>query len=229
MINLRDTFDRVLTESGQYLFTLDNIEVRTHNFVHLIRSTLHDVNKYQPHEAKLFANILGSREHTFTNLTKDNNGNEVGIPSYIPDIFPVRTSGTVPFLLRSQNRIPGTFLEEKLPLPFQYNAPILTVSVSAEYNIDAVFRHTLEVESDADEEDPRKWLMRNMTVQDGDFFNLLTARFMKAVGRSRRAFTIEDLPITVDAAELVSDGKEKEAEAIESLQNNASINIGMGG
>jgi hypothetical protein len=52
---------------------------------------------------------------------------------------------------------------------------------------------------------------------------------MKTVGRSRRAFTMDDLPISADADTLVSDGKEKEDKALEDLQNNACIHIGMGG
>ena len=228
-MNLRDIFDRILTESGQYLFTLDGIELKVHSFKHLVQSTLHDYNKYSPKGVKMFANIEGSREHTFTEDSEDCNGNVVGIPDWLSDAVPIRISGTVPFLLRPENRI-NPELQCKNTLPFQYNKPILTVSVSAEYIVEAVFRHRLVCKEDTpNTNDPKQWEIKTLTEEDGDFFGLLAARFMKTVGRSRRAFTIEDLPISADADTLVSDGKEKEAEVIEDLQANACIDLGMGG
>ena len=53
-----------------------------------------------------------------------------------------------------------------------------------------------------------------ITHRDHRFLKLMQGRFMQALGRSRKAFTLNDLPITSDAAEMVSSGKEIETEAI---------------
>ena len=39
--------------------------------------------------------------------------------------------------------------------------------------------------------------------------------FMIGIGRSRRAFTLNDLPILMDAGEIVSEGRELYREVIE--------------
>ena len=47
------------------------------------------------------------------------------------------------------------------------------------------------------------------TLNDTDylFYELLKAKMMKSLGRNRRAFTLNDLPIASDASELVSEGQ----------------------
>jgi hypothetical protein len=47
-----------------------------------------------------------------------------------------------------------------------------------------------------------------LTITDDDdlFFKILTGYFMVGLGRSRKAFTLNELPIVTDAADLVSEG-----------------------
>lgn len=50
--------------------------------------------------------------------------------------------------------------------------------------------------------------------------DLLSARFLQLLGRTRRAFTYNDLQITTDAAELVKEGEEKYDKAVQAIENN---------
>ena len=65
--------------------------------------------------------------------------------------------------------------------------------------------------------DKIEYRVDTITDADDEFFEILTGKFMKALGRSRRAFTINELPITMDASELVSEGDEMIRAAEESL------------
>lgn len=58
------------------------------------------------------------------------------------------------------------------------------------------------------------------TMDDTDylFFELLKARMLKSLGRNRRAFTLNDLPITSDASELVSEGQTLEEATMAQMQ-----------
>ena len=226
-MNVREIFDRVLTESGQYLFTLDNIEVKTHSFVQLVRSTLAAVNKHCPPDAVLNLPISGGRDYTFTENQLDCNGVQVGIPDYIYDVTPVSVSGVVPAILRDTFQI-NPELSDKATLPYIYRKPTLTVAISADFEVKSVHKHKLTSDA-ANSSDPTRWRVDTLTQEMDEFFALLTAKFIQTVGRSRRAFTLEDLPISSDADTMVGDGKEMEQEAIEQLQNNTAIHIGIGG
>jgi hypothetical protein len=57
----------------------------------------------------------------------------------------------------------------------------------------------------------------HITSRDHRFLKLVQGRFMQALGRSRKAFILNDLPITSDAPEMVSTGKEIEKEAIDEM------------
>ncbi len=57
-------------------------------------------------------------------------------------------------------------------------------------------------------------------TDEDTFFALLTGRFLQTIGRFRRAFTIGEIPITMDASELVSDGLEMATAAEDDLTEN---------
>lgn len=67
---------------------------------------------------------------------------------------------------------------------------------------------------------PKNYEILTITDDDIRFFKLLTARFMKGLASSRRAFTMTDIPLLTDATDLMSDAKAMEEEVKKELQEN---------
>ena len=62
----------------------------------------------------------------------------------------------------------------------------------------------------APEDELTMWEIKNLEKSEKvmDFINLCTGKFMIALGRSRRAFTLNELPFQMDTAEMVGEGQE---------------------
>jgi len=199
-------FQRVLLESGQFILK-EKVELDVEAFKVLVNQVLSIYNHYVPIEKHLFKEVNYSRQYIFT----DTNTVE-GVPENIVDLIPVRIWGVYPFYLRGYDR-PKTYLDIKIEFPWEYRKPILTVPVSAEYDLHAIYFHKMR---------EANCIVQVDTIDDThqEFFRLLTGKFLKALGRSRRAFTLTDLPITIDADNLVREGEEMEMKAMENISSN---------
>jgi hypothetical protein len=218
-MKLDEIFDKVLIESGQFQIAKDCVELDADRFLILVKSVLGIYNKYSPIMGHVQKDINLNRQYTFTdeNTTqvRDSNGLVLpfgGAPEWILDALPVRIAGTYPYFLREFDR-PKSNLDIKVEYPWEYRKPVLTVPVQGEYDIKAVYFHRVTQTTDG--------IFEVVTITDLDeaFFKLLLAKFLFGIGRSRRAFTLQDLPITHDGAELVSEAKELNDQAYELLQN----------
>ena len=213
---LDELFNRALIESGQFLIDDHEIELHVDRFCIIVKSSLATYNRYVPYVKRFNKSLETDRFYTFTE------SDPVGIPDWISDIVPIRVFGQNPFLfnLIRANASPllpspmNEYAECKHSFYHKYQKPTLYVGVSGIYDLEGVYNHKLEEELD---ENKKKFKVTTITDNDDLFFDLLAARMMKALGRSRRAFTLQDLPIEIDASELVSDGKDLEQETLERL------------
>jgi hypothetical protein len=216
-------FDRVLVESGQFLMK-DDIELDLDRFKILVQSTLGTYSKYVPHhhifnlDVQALDTSFGGLKYTF-----HEGSSPFGIPDWISDLIPVRLAGVHPWYFRQKEEWVNKELEYKRQFPWEYRRPHLYVPVQSIYEVTAVYHHRIK-EKSSDEPVGSGVLKKNYEVLTIDeradhFFDLLRGRFLKALGRNRRAFTLNELPITVDAAELVSEGDQIEKDALEQLSN----------
>ena len=60
------------------------------------------------------------------------------------------------------------------------------------------------------------------------FYELLKAKMMKSLGRNRRAFTLNDLPIASDASELVSEGQALEEATMTMIHEQSKAYLAWG-
>lgn len=208
-MEINEIFQYVLDQSGQFIISPDNIELNVNRFVSLTKLALSTYSRYNPHIVHLFKSLEGDRQYEFTEANTPE-----GIPDNISDIIPARVSGLPPFFLRN----PDSDVEIKTQFPWKYRKPVLTVPVDAKYDITAVYNHRLKKETDS--YGKTLWTVDTINIEEDEvFFDLLTGRFLRGLGSSRRAFTMDDLPITTDSADLVSDGKDMEERALEALKN----------
>ncbi len=209
---IKDMFDRVLVNSGQFILPPEKIELKIDPFLTLVRQVLGEYNQYSPVDYTYNIDISSSRQYTFTAES------ERGIPQFISDLLPVRIMGVNPFYLSGMqdNRLSSSYLEQKQELPFNYSKPVLTVSMSGIYAVTSVHHHAVVGDS------PETYEVKTINDQSDEFLNMLTGKFMVALGRSRSAFTLQSLEILTDAVDLISDGKELYTNAKQDLEENKS-------
>lgn len=219
-MTLKEIFNRVLVESGQFVVSADMIELDVDRFLVLVKATLGTVNKFDPVEKKFNLDLSG-RHFKFTPETHDLLGNLVGIPERIVDLIPVRVTGVYPSYMREFDRHKSEYLSDKIPYPWDYRKPDLHVPVNGQYELHAIYNHQIVKNAET-----KEWECDTISDVDDDFFQLLTGKFLKGLGKSRRAFTLNELPITTDADQLVSEGQEMEDKAIENLEEDAKFWLG---
>lgn len=210
---LTDMFQRAMIESGQFQIPVGTIELSQENFAVLVYRCLGVYNKHVPIDTWLYVNASGGRSYEF-----DLTNTPTGIPEKIVDYIPIRVSGVPPYYWRENERPQGGYLDVKGELPAVYRKPTWTIPISGEYNVHVTYRHKVTLVPGTD----RQPAYEVTTIDDTDmeFLDLLTGKFMQALGRNRKAFTLAELPLTSDADEMVSDGKEREERALEGIFEN---------
>lgn len=215
---LSEMFDRVLTESGQFILDLDDLEVDLSKFSRLVKSVLGTYSSYAPvvHEFNITSRT--SEKFTFTNeFAHPLTGEVLGIPYMVPSATPLRSQSNLsPFFSPGwEFGKPGATMDliDKDPMPFVYRKPHLYFPFPGVYDCILAFYHKLSGTGES---------MEVSTISENDdiFFDLLQAKCLIALGRSRRAFTLQPLELTSDAAELVSEGQAQWDAAKENLTEN---------
>jgi hypothetical protein len=219
-MTFQEIFERVLVESGQFLLSTDEIELNSDRFLVLVRAVLAIYNKTEPYELK-FNLQLAQRSFTFTTSTKTLSGAPTGIPDGIADMIPVRIAGISSYFLRDFDGHKSDHLQMKAEFPWEYRKPTVYVPLQGTYDVHAWYSHTVTETSPPSEGGKIQYSLDTISHKDDNFFKLLRGKFLQGLGSSRKAFTITDLPIITDAADLVTQGKDLEKEAIEALQAEA--------
>jgi len=216
-------FDRVLTESGQFILDTETLELDYERFARLVRSVLGTYSKYSPFIRKFNRTAQGKEYIDFTaDFAHPKTGEVLGIPYFISSAVPIRSKSNLsPFFQQgAANRLPGSAfgvgsldLVDKDPTPFEYRAPRLHVAYPGLFDIKAAYKHKVTGTGE------------NLEVttidEDADiFFDLLQAKFLIALGRNRRAFTLQPLELLTDASELVGEGQTQWTDAKQNLIDN---------
>lgn len=213
-------FERILLRSGQFILKRKNVDIDLDSFRLLVEDTLAIYSKASPFDKKYDIPIGAANRHFTFDEFYDPDIKRV--PDWISEVTPVRPIGpsvggfgVVAGINSTSNVNPE--LIDPVQAPWDYCKPVLTVPFSANYKVIAVYKHWIE----KDETDPTKpkYSVPKITFDDNVFFDLLRAYFLQGVGRSRRAFTLSDLPIVMDADQMISEGDALLERAMEDLQN----------
>jgi hypothetical protein len=221
MLNIKDIFDEILIRSGQFILASNNMELNIERFRRIVESTLAVYSRYSPHEEHILVAAFGSREidltgGQITELTGKPYLQKA--PKFISDCMPVRQ---IP--LGITKIFPGfepgnnPELYDKQQAPFEYRNPKLYLPFSARWDILACFDHA--VYEKQCEDGKYEYFLPTITLADQAFFDYLQGMFLLGLGRSRRAFTLNDLPITMDASDIASEGQQMRDQALEFMSN----------
>jgi len=202
MITLDELWQYLLEETGQSLFEgLPEITYDQEKFKRFVQSVLSVYSKYCPVERSFNITVTGLR-YDFTN-------HEHGVPEWLSKVMLVSYPWGV---ITGERRSLFDFKLTIPPLrPWIYRKPVLYVSVNGVYDVIALYNHEIQ------EDDSGNYYIETINHDDDLFLKLLTGRFLQRIGRARRAFTLNELPITSDAAEIIAEGKEMETEVLEAL------------
>lgn len=225
-MNVKDIFNRIIQKSGQYLLSTNNIEINIDSFRILVEDTLSIYNKASPYD-KEFTVDANDRRVNFEDT--DEQFVEVGrIPDWIAKATPILnySTGANPNFLAPAFSHNNIIPSEPIEAIHKYHKPCLIVNISGNWEVIGVWNHKVQkipIEAGGKQE----YEVKTITVEDYVFFDLLKAMFLSGIGLSRRAFTMDNLPISMDADSLVSDAESQLATAKEELQNVQKFYLGV--
>ena len=212
MLTYNEILDIILLEAGQWLIGLEATMIKPSQMEILIKRELAFYSRYFPREMSKTARLYNG--YIFT---KEVNGE---IPQKIISIKNVSndsfiTSTIYPNFSARPRAIPASSWSYKKPelyLKFPSNYYTYSYIVAHEYVHD---------------DNTDKCGIDSLTLSDTYFLNLLIGKFLMTIGRSRRAFVINDLPFNMDSEQLYNEGKELYDNAVQIIQTNSSFQLAI--
>lgn len=248
---LSELFDAIVVRSGQFILSNDDIELNQNRFLTLVKVALGKYNGYRPHEATFPLQMQLNRKFKFDSTFQPKYSDiQLGVPKGISSVTPTAVAGSPAFNLQfaksfgftgygansasgvsqapvdpnfglpGQRQVDGEQMQ-KSEFPWVYQHKTLYIPYSADVEVVAFFGHPI-INVEADSDTPEKWDLPTIDYDEDTFLDLLQGMFLKAVGMSRKAFTLNDLPLTTDGAEIASEGLSLEERAMEELKNDKS-------
>jgi len=188
-----------MVNSGQFIIPDTALELSLTNFSTIVSKELNLFSRYFPLRYRFNLDTV-QREHTFLVSSTP-----YGIPESISKVIPVRLY-TSPFNQANQNHNKNT----KTLAPFRYIKPKLYIAFAGTHDISARFYYKSVDTGNVDTNGNPIYDIANFddTIRGYDIFiELITGKFMQVIGRSRGVVSHNDLPMSDDGKDLVSDGK----------------------
>jgi len=195
-MTLQEVFNLILSRTGEFLIGADNVELDRDKFEVLVKKCLKTYSKYKPKREKLFV-IISDYKYTFQDK----------IPEFISDVNPTYNTVLNPLLMYH----PHSNLPE---IEWEYRKPTLYTNFNGSAEVEAWFNWEIEVDGSGE---------KYIELEDELFIDLVTAEFLMGLGRSRRAFTLQAIPISTDSEMLVSEGQKLYEDTIETLRQTSIL------
>jgi hypothetical protein len=144
-------------------------------------------------------------------------------PKRVTDCIPVNSMTLISTLavfmspLKADVWNPSRLIEPRPFIPV-YRRPILYVTEQSAMDVTAIYDPQIVVTTNSNKVITE---VEVIGIEDEPYFyillQMLSGRFLKAVGLSRRAFTLTDMPVITDAAMLVQEGQTEYDEGYKAL------------
>lgn len=226
-MDIQKIWERTLVTSSQFILRKAKIELDVDSFRVLVEDVIEEYNKCRPYSCE-FDLYVGAVTYKFT---PENDKSDLGlkrVPDWISECVPIRTFlNGIASIGMNYNQSSTSELIIATQYPFVYKKGVLTVALVGNHKITAVYKHII-VEVTDPSTGKTTYDIPTITLADIWFFKLLKARFMQGIGRSRRSFSLSDIPITTDAEALVADGEALEEKTIEDMHLNKNLALVYG-
>lgn len=205
---LTELIDLTLVVSGNFLFTLEDLNLTVKKFWVLTHAQLGVYQKYRPITKKINIDISDG-VYLFTE----------DIPDWVSDVIPISTTNDLSAVFATIGSLNTQALGPRSVI-WQYEKPNLYITESGLMDVTTQHKHSYVLTNDSNDQ------LVNVDLPDIDikddflFVDLVRATFLQALGKSRTGFVFTEMPIEMDAAELVSEGvtlMEKTMEELEQL------------
>ena len=221
-MDIRDIFDRILLRSGQFILRKSKVEVDVDSFRILVEDALAEFNGFSPIDKEYSIPMLGPRQFTFDE-TFDTSLNRK--PDWLSIVRPTN-SHSGPY----RRPMTGNELINPIQAPWDYNldSGVLTVPFNDTYKVVAVYDHVIVETDDPDSPGNILYSVPSISYNDVEFFQILQGLFLQSIGKSRRSFTLNDLPITMDADTIAAEGVDMVEKAVEAMADIQKIRLAWG-
>ena len=221
-MTLREIFEHVLINSGCAILGEKNVELKINDFSRIVEQCVSYMNKYDPDDRRIHIHVSKRFVYKFTG---EEEGSLNRIPAWISDVIPTQLINTA-YLPRWQPVL-GRFMQHMIPDQFvwNYQAPDLYLDRDGRFEVHACYHHpSLPISGQVCDDKEGVVDIDYPTIHLGrdPFLLMVQGKFMQGVGRYRRAFTLTDLPISMDASTLVDEGTRFEEAAKKTYQEDQS-------
>lgn len=222
-MKLSDLTELILIESGEFILGDDiaNTNLSLNKFWRVVKRSLKLYSQYRSCIRKQNIEVANGF-YTYTEA-----GSTYGIPDWISSVIPVGLSNTAAmynyYMNVPYNKEEYTMLEIPRKFHWKYESPTLYVTENGKMDVTEHHQHSYTESFESDGASIAEVDMPTLTEgEDRLFIDLVMSLFLLSIGRSRRAFTLEDLPISMDGEELVREGNELWEKTMEKLQNQSN-------
>jgi len=193
----------------------------------LVEDALAEYNKHKPIDKIYNLELVSPRQYNW-DLHLDPIFNRS--PDWISECTPMKYGAVSisSFYMQNYYNQESQYLINPTEAPWDYTKPLLTVPFSSRYKIIAVYNHTIEQVMDDQGLPTNDWEIKSISSKDTHLLKLIQAYFLQGIGRSRKAFTLNDLPIIMDADAIAAEGNELEEKTLEGLRNSSKFHLSMG-
>lgn len=202
MITYDELIELILLDTGQFVAGIDPTLLSKPQLLAMFKRELSFYSKYLPNKVTTSAYLYDGKVF--------NEQDDGVVPKSIVDI---RTNnifmvglplGTMPGPVHSYH--------------WRYEKPVLYMRYpNGNYMFSYIADHLYDPNTDS-----------FPTVDASDYFlRLCTGKFLLSVGRSRQAFMVRDIPLELNGADMISEGKEIYDNAKEELITNSRFNLAV--
>lgn len=209
-MKLADVLAITIPITGLYP-TLDNLELDEPAIIPIVKSALSFFGKYHPLVTDQHIMVPSGVYHYTFGLIPDEK-----IPKWVSDAtYVVDINNAIIALGLVKARTSDL---EPVHMPWRYQSPTLYFPASGGYTVKACFDRIYSIDTD------------DVPVVETEelFFNLLAARIMIAVGRTRRSILFNNSEFTVDYGDMVNDGTQKEIDTKQEIIDNTNFGLAWG-
>lgn len=195
-MRLLEIIDYVILETGNYLVdTLIRQDIDIRKFSIMLKSVIAEYSNYRPLHKNLVI-YVDSNPYEFLGSVAPNSIDKM---NYGLGVSP-GTLKTDPFRILTREHRPAL-------APWRYEKPLLYTTYTGVVEIGGCFDYFVQELYDSNGE-LVDYSIPDISYSDVEFLQLMKAKFLMIVGRQRRAFTANDLPLTTDASDLISEGND---------------------
>jgi hypothetical protein len=203
-MKLTEILEVLKLRSGQFIVgELETYGLNFEQFYIFFKQQLNFYENYFPEIKKYNITNQVNFYYTFGTLKDER------IPEWVASVIPIGLynviSTAVYFSASSPYQVYKGHQELMNPRPFlwEYRKPQLYISEPGRFDVSCCYRYERE-------EIREKGQLIDVEIKNFDpewcFYDLVLGQFLQMIGRSRRAFTYQELPITTDADQLVTEG-----------------------